>query len=429
MNIDRRFFLRAAGASIALPFLDSLASRLPAATLASPASSKMRMVCVGYNYGIHPDSFFPQQAGKNYVLPKYLESFKDLRDQFSVFSNLDHPGVKGGHAAVHTFLSGILATEAKDRPSKNVSVDQMAADFVGSDTRYPSLQLDIGGANSVKSWTRLSWTQNGVAAPPITDLQQVFDLLFRETSESQKKRLARSYKLNSSILDLVMDDASQLKKRLNPNDLDKLDEYFTSIREVEKRLNMSEAWLDKAKPLVDYRLPDPMPIHFVEKVPLYYDLVKLALHTDSTRVISYAISEWDGPSGLDGVDQGYHTLTHHGRDETRLSQLSKVEMFLMKAHSDFLRSLGSVQVEGGNSLLDKTMVLAGAGMGNASSHSNVNLPLMLAGGGFKHGEHKVYEKNEYKQTPACNLYLSMLQRFGLEVDEFGTSSGTLANFS
>ena len=309
-----------------------------------------------------------------------------------MFSNLDHPGVKGGHKAVHAFLSGVLATDAKDRPGRNVSVDQMAADFVGSQTRYASLQLDIGGADSVKSWTRLSWTQNGVPAPPITNLQQVFDGLFEETSDSQKKRLARSYKLNSSILDVVMEDAALLKKRLNASDLDKLDEYFTSIREVD-------------------------------------DLMKLALQTDSTRVISFAVSEWDGPSGLDGVTQGYHTLTHHGRDETRLDQLGKVEDFLMKTQSDFVRSLDSVQVENGQSLLDRTMVLSGAGMGNASSHSNVKLPLMLAGGGFAHGEHKAYPDQDHLRTPACNLYLSMLQRFGLEIDQFGTSSGTLNDFA
>lgn len=429
MNIDRRTFLRGAGASIALPFLESIASPLQAAGVKASASSQMRMVCLGYNYGIEPTSFFPTEAGKNYTMSRYLQSFEDLRDRFTVFSNLDHPGVKGGHKAVHSLLSGLLANEAKDRPGRNVSVDQLAADFVGSQTRYASLQLDIGGADSVKSWTRLSWTQNGVPAPPITNLQQVFDGLFRETSESQKKRLARSYKLNSSILDVVMEDATLLKKRLNTSDLDKLDEYFTSIREVEKRLNMSEDWLDTAKPVVDYKLPDPMPIRFVEKVPLYYDLMKLALQTDSTRIISFAVSEWDGPSGLDGVDQGYHTLTHHGQDEVRLSQLGKVEDFLMKSQAGFIRALDSVSVEGGETLLDKTMVLSGAGMGNASSHSNVKLPLLLAGGGFKHGQHKLYPGEDNPRTPACNLYLSMLQRFGLEIEQFGTSTGTLNDFS
>ncbi|MGK0238547.1 MAG: hypothetical protein ACI92G_002013 [Candidatus Pelagisphaera sp.] len=429
MNLDRRTFLRGAGASIVLPFFESIASPILKAASGPSGSSKMRMVCVGYNYGINPDAFFPSEAGRNYTPTRYLRPFMDMKDHFTVFSNLDHPGVKGGHNAVHAFLSGVLASEAKDRPGRNVSIDQMAADYVGSDTRYSSLQLDIGGAKSIKSWTRISWTRNGVPAPPITDLRQVFDGLFQETSESQKKRLARSYKLNSSILDVVTEDAAMLKKRLNPSDLDKLDEYFTSIREVEKRLNMSEDWLNTAKPVVDYKLPDPMPIHFVEKMPLYYDLMKLALQTDSTRVVSFAISEWDGPSGIEGVDQGYHTLTHHGRDEERLAQLRKVEDFLVKSHAKFIRSLDSVEVEDGRSLLDQTMVLSGSGMGNASSHSNVKFPLMLAGGGFKHGEHKVYSANENLKTPACNLYLSMLQRFGLEVDQFGSSSGTLANFS
>ena len=173
MKFDRRTFLRGAGASIVLPFFESIARPLSAAATGSAADSKMRMVCVGYNYGINPDAFFPIKAGQHFEATPYLAPFMDMKKKLSVFSHLDHPGVKGGHAAVHAFLSGVLATEAKDRPGRNVSVDQMAADFVGSDTRYASLQLDIGGAKSIKSWTRISWTRNGVPAPPITDLRQV----------------------------------------------------------------------------------------------------------------------------------------------------------------------------------------------------------------------------------------------------------------
>ncbi|MCB1122170.1 MAG: DUF1552 domain-containing protein, partial [Verrucomicrobiae bacterium] len=317
-------------------------------------------------------------------------------------------------------LSGIRSDMAKSMPEGNITLDQKAAEYVGTTTRFPSMQLNVGGGDD-----GISWTRNGVSIPSMSHLQALFDALFLETDEAHKRRLARSYKLNSSILDLVREDASDLKRRLSSNDVEKLDEYFTSVREVEKRLQMSEAWLNKAKPKVDYQLPKPLPTSFYEEVPLYYDLIKLALITDSTRILTYSINGWSGDSGLPGVRQGYHALTHHGQDPTRLKELTIIETFHAAQLARFLGDLKRTQVEGESSLLDRTMVLFGSGMGNASSHSNRDLPLILAGGGFIHGEHKDFPKVGEKQTPACNLYLSMLQRFGLEIDHFGTSSGTL----
>lgn len=423
-QFSRRAFLRGSGALVALPFLESLAK--PGAVFAAsgtPVEPK-RMVCIGLNYGMHPQGFFPDEVGRNYKLPYLLKPLEGVRNDFTLFSHLDHPGIKGGHEATHTFLSGIRADMAKSMPEGNISMDQKAAEFVGSATRYPSMQLKVGGGDN-----GLSWTRNGVSIPSMEDLQQVFDALFQETNEAHKRRLARSYRLNSSILDVVRDDAKDLQKRLSANDVEKLDEYFTSVRDVEKRLQMSEAWLNKPKPQVDYRFPNPMPNDFYEEVPLYYDLMKLALMTDSTRVISYSINGWSGDSGLPGVTQGYHALTHHGMDPTRLKELTIIETFHAKQVARFISDLKKTQVEGEASLLDKTLVLFGSGMGNASSHSNRDLPLILAGGGFTHGEHKDYPKVGDKQTPACNLYVSMLQKFGMELDQFGTSTGTLDGLS
>ncbi len=223
----------------------------------------------------------------------------------------------------------------------------------------------------------------------------------------------------------MRDDAQSLQKHLGKNDLEKLDEYFTSVRQVEKRLHMSEAWLNKAKPVVDYRLPNPLPTTFYDEVPLFFDLMKLALQTDSTRIMTYNIVGWKGSSGLSGVTKGYHDLTHHGRNPDKLRQLEIIELFYSRQFARFLESLKSLQAGPDASLLDKTMVLFGSGMGNASSHSNRDLPLLLAGGGFRHGEHKDYPKTNGRQTPACNLFISMLQRFGMETDQFGTGTGTL----
>ena len=423
-QFSRRAFLRGSGALIALPFLESLAKPLTAATVSAKSTDAMRMVCIGLNYGMHPTGFFPKQTGRDYELPYLLKPLKGLQNDFSLFSHLDHPGIKGGHQAVHTYLSGVRADMAKGMPEGNISMDQKAAEFVGSRTRYPSMQLNVGGGDN-----GISWTRNGVSVPSMDNLQTVFDAMFQETNKAHKRRLARSYKLNSSILDLVQEDAQDLKRRLSANDLDKLDEYFTSVRDVEKRLQMSEAWLNKPKPKVDYKLPNPMPDTFYDEVPLYYDLIKLALVTDSTRIISYAINGWSGDSGLPGVTKGYHALTHHGMDQSRLKELTIIETFHAREFARFITDLKNTQMENDNSLLDKTMVLFGSGMGNASSHSNRDLPLILAGGGFTHGEHKDYPKVGDKQTPACNLYVSMLQKFGMEVDSFGTSTGTLEGLS
>lgn len=420
--IDRRHFLKGCGAAIALPFLESLPrpGRLLAAT---PASAEpMRMVCVGLNYGLYPGDFFPETTGRDYELTKLLQPLSALKGDMTVFSHLDHPGVKGGHEAVHTFLSGILSEDSKAMPDRNITMDQMAAEFIGAETRFASLQVGIGGGG-------LSWTRNGVAIPPITKLQTLFDALFLETTQSKRQRLSESYELNGSILDVVKEDAAALEKRISRNDIEKLDEYFTSIREVEKRLAQSQSWLDSPKPKVDYRMPQPTPDDFYSEVPVFYDLMRLALETDSTRVISCGIDGWSGNSGLPGVTQGYHFLTHHGQDVSRLKELSIIENFHTNQVARFLESLKRSQGSDSSSLLDKTMVLFGSGMGNASSHSNRDLPLVLAGGGFQHGEHKDYPKKGNRQTPACNLYVSMLQKFGLEVDQFGSSTGSLEGLS
>lgn len=410
--------LRGTGALLALPFLESLSQPTSALANGKSAAVPMRMVCVGLEYGLYPNDFFPKASGRDYQLPRLLAPLTELKNDFTVFSSLDHPGVTGGHLAAHAFLSGIKSNQAKSQPDGNITVDQKAAEFVGAETRFPSMQLGLGGGS-------ISWTRNGVEIPPITRLQSMFDAMFLETPESKRNRLSGSYAVNRSILDVVGDDAAALKKRISGNDLEKLDEYFTSIREVEKRLVQSEAWLRKPKPKTDYRMPKSVPTRFIEEVSLSYELMKLALQTDSTRVISLGIHGWTGDSGLTGVTKGYHDLSHHGRDPTKLQQLAIIETFHTTQLARFLANLKRTQSSDDASLLDKTMVLFGSGLGNASSHSNRNLPLILAGGEFQHGAHRAYPIKKGRQTPACNLYLSMLQRFGLEVDQFGTSTGTL----
>ncbi len=418
----RRRFLKAAGASVALPFLDSAGTLAPLHASEKSDEPPMRMVCIGLEYGLYPTDFFPHETGRGFKLPNLLEPLASVRDDMTVFSGLDHPGITGGHYATHTFLTGIRSDQASAQPEGNISVDQKAAEFVAAKTRFQSMQLGLGGGG-------VSWTRNGVGIPPLTRLQSVFDELFLETPTSKKERQSARNEVNKSILDVVRDDATALKKRVGRDDLAKLDEYFTTIRTVERRLAQSEAWLGEPKPQTDYHLPQPLPDDFYREVPLFYDLMRLALQTDSTRVISLAVNGWGGNSGLPGVTKGYHDLTHHGRSKDKLKQLSIVETFHTSQFARFVETLKRTQASSDASLLDKTMVLFGSGLGNASSHSNRNLPFILAGGGFQHGEHKAYEQEKGAKTPACNLYVSMLQRFGLETDKFGTSNGTLPGLS
>ena len=248
-------------------------------------------------------------------------------------------------------------------------------------------------------------------------------MLFQPTGQGELSSLKKANQQQISILDLVESDARLLKKRVGVEDREKIDQYFTSIRSLEKRLTQSAAWLDRPKPKVSYSLPnEPNEMDFVDRVPLYYDLATLALQTDSTRVISLEFSDLGPNSGGFPVTRGYHQLTHHGKVDSYIKELSIIERFHTKQFGLFLDKLTAIKEPNGKNLLDNTMALLGSGMGNASSHSNKNLPLLLAGGGFNHGNHMRFEPGN---TPASNLFLSMLQRFGLDTDAFNRSSGTL----
>ena len=281
------------------------------------------------------------------------------------------------------------------------------------------MQFSAGGDEGMA----LSWNSSGVALPSQSNLATLYAMLFQSPRPQQLDVQRRSHREKRSILDLVESDAKILQRRIGREDQEKLDQYFTSVRELERKLTQSEAWLDKPKPQVEYELPaDAGGLDFVDRVPLYYDLMKLALQTDSTRVITFSLADIGGNSGGFPLTRGYHQLTHHGKVTSYIKELSIIERFHTKQFGRFLDQLASVREPNGKTLLDNTMALLGSGMGNASSHSNKNLPLLLAGGGFKHGQHLRHEKGS---TPACNLFVSMLQRFGLETDRFNTATGRL----
>ena len=418
-SIHRRLFLKGlSGSFLALPLLD-------ANSASGGTVSPKRITATGIFYGLVPGNFHPAQTGSDFEAPLLLRPLEPFRKDYTVFSGLDH-NLSGGHNATKFFLSGIPVTQAKGYEESNISVDQKAAQSVGPKTRFPSLTLD---ASNGKEHT-LSWTRNGNSVQPVRNLEQLYRLLFRKENRRTREQAQRDLEDKRSILDLAGDQAKSFQRGLGQTDKDKLEQYFTSVRELENSIEQSRLWMDKEKPASGYDLPRAIDsLTLKDRTPLFYDLMTLALQTDSTRVITLAFTELGKENGgLPGVNRGYHTLSHHGQVRKAIDELSIIETFHANQFARFIGKLKEVREPNGQSLLDSTMALFGSGMSNANSHSNRDLPIVLAGGGFKHGEHRHYARRGRHSTPLCNLYLSMLQNFGIEIDRFNTSGGTLTGF-
>ena len=415
--ICRRSFLKAAGVSIALPALESL-PRIYAET--GTKQPPQRMVCIGNEFGMYPGAFWPKSDGPDYEITPLLEPLESHRRDFTLFSHLDH-GLKGGHFAVHTFLTGVNAADARGMPEGGISLDQRVAEFVGSRTRFPALA--VGSEDGLHGGCQMSWTRTGTRVPPVPGPRELFKALFVDDDAKARKRAADRIELQESILDAVVGDARSLKCRVSAVDEQKLEEYFSSIRDVETKLGLDRQWQQVPKPKTE--LDEPENEGLTHDLPKIYDLIALALQTDSTRVATLEIGGSFAASDL-GIRKGYHSLSHHGHVEESIDLLVQIERYQVQQFSRFLETLKSVrEPESDGTLLDNTMVLMGSGMGNANSHTNNDLPIILAGGGFKHGEHKRYPEEPRKRVPLSNLYVSMLQRFGVETDRFSMSTGTL----
>ena len=420
----RRFLLRAAGATLALPGLTSLMAKT-AGSLATVQATRgagigaKRFVGVGNLLGFQTKSLFPKTVGKGYESTRLLKPLEAMRDQMTVYRGLDH-GIKGGHFAVHSFLSGVLNSEAKDREDGNVTIDQYLAEEIGSQTRFPS--LTVGSEGGIHGGCQLSWTRSGVRVPPITSPAELFDRLFASDSPKRRREMVEENGLQGSILDAINEEAKGLAKKVNLEDQEKLDEYFTSIRDVEKRLELRRQWTDQPKP--DAPFAKPANANTVEDLPMLYELIALALQTDSTRVATLEIGGSFLPQHL-GIEKSYHGLSHHGNDAEAVGHLLALEAYQIGNFGKFLNKLSSVQ-DGEGTLLDSTSVLFGSGIGDANSHKNSDLPVLLAGGGYRHGEFKKAESQGIKKVPLCNLFVDLAQRMGVETESFGNSTG---NFS
>jgi hypothetical protein len=415
----RRHFLRSAGGLLALPLMESLGHR---AFSKEVAARPQRLVCIGNALGFYLPAFWPKGEGKDYRASPLLQPLMPHRKDFTVFSGLDH-GHKGGHFAIHSFLSGVRTMDAKGMPEGNITLDQRAAEALGGVTRFP--YLTIGSEDGIHGGCLMSWTRYGTRVPPIQGPKQLFQRLFSADSATDKDAAKDRLALQGSILDAMRDDAGSLKRKLGKRDQDKLEEYFTSVREVEQQLQQSKRWADVPKPQPGMKQPENT--NMVEDLPLLYDLIALALQTDSTRIATLELAGGFEASFL-GIRRDYHSLSHHGQVETAINDLLVVEKYQVQQFARFLEKLKSIQ-DGDARLLDHSLVVFGSGMANANAHTNLNLPIILAGGGLQHGEHKAYPTSGLQRQPLCNLYLSLLNRMGVEAESFGTSSGTLRGLS
>ncbi|MFN3193176.1 MAG: DUF1552 domain-containing protein [Aureliella sp.] len=417
----RRFVLRSAAGALALPSLASLPMNSVSGAIlnSSTGGALRRFVAIGNLLGFQQKHFFPDEAGKDFAATKLLKPLAENFGNLTVYRGLDH-GLRGGHFAVHTFLSGVLHHESKHRRDGNVTIDQFIADEIGKATRFPS--LTVGSEGGIHGGCQLSWTKSGIRVPPITNPSDLFQKLFVSDSPEKQTQQQKANTLQASILDSIREEAGALSKRVNQEDKNKLDEYFSSIRDVEKRLEVRKRWSDHPKPEAPFE--QPANTNTVDDLPMLYELIALALQTDSTRVATLEIGGSFLPQNL-GIDQSYHSLSHHGNDEEKVNHLVTLETYQLEQFNKFLSRLASMQ-DGEQSLLDTTAVLFGSGMGNGSSHTNSDLPVVLAGGDYATGEFKKVQSGGPGKTRLCNLYLDIAQKMGIETEAFGTSTGTFS---
>ncbi len=416
--MSRRTLLRGIGVTLALPLLDAMVPMARAQQVAVPR----RMFGICNNLGVLPGEFFPADAGPGYTPSPYLKILEAYRKDFTVLSGVSHPNVDGGHPSDISFLTA-APHPASSSFRNTISLDQYIAERIGIQTRFPSLTLAVNtGGRS------LSWTGNGVAIPPEQSAAGVFRQMFIQGTAKEVEAKIAELDTGRSILDAVTDQVRELERNVNASDRARLDQYFTSVRDLENRLKESAGWELKPKPVVKEPEPqDPTsPAQYMAKVAAMYSLVRLAFETDSTRSVTLMLDSVSTPvveiAGAT-ISDGYHNLSHHGKSEAKLAQLRIIDTWHMRLLADLFKGLKGVP-ESGETLMDRTMVLYGSNLGDANAHSTTNMPTLFAGGGFKHAGHLAFDRNQ--NYPLPNLFVSMLQRMGIETGKFASSTGTMS---
>ena len=410
MDMNRRAILRGIGGALTLPLLE---------TRAATKSAPIRFLVVGNPFGMHPEHFFPTEFGKPFTLPKTLQPLDWLKDRLSILSHTDH-GMNNGHGREISFLNGVLPENSQAFPEKNISIDQLVARHSYGSVRFPSVHAALEGG------IRMSWTSNGVDIKPFTDPQKLFDHLFLNLTAEEKSARRELLGRNGSILDTVGDQFAQLKQRVGRGDLERLDQYATAVRELEGSFVDRTDWIDRDKPKFDISKHYAGHEATIENhYNAIFDMVAYAFQTDLTRVATVAFPSQLGYTQLDAVSRGYHACTHNGKKPEVIAELVAIESFQIAHLSRCLKKLDAIQEPGSDgTMLDHTIVLFGSGMGYGGTHSNRNLPILVAGGGLKPVGHVDTRSASGTNMPLCNLYVTLQQRFGIERDSFNTSTGS-----
>ncbi|OUT55464.1 MAG: hypothetical protein CBB71_20090 [Rhodopirellula sp. TMED11] len=414
----RRSLLRGSGVAMALPWLSAMqpAGQANADQVAEKQANPRRFVAMTLGLGLLSGNLNPEQEGRGYESSRYLKSLEDIRDDYTIISGSSHPEVTNGHRAEASILT---ATPIGNSGSaKNtVSLDQLLAKQLGRETRFPALVLSLSGSQSP------SYTDTGSMISAESSPAKLFTSLFVDQSPTEQAQQARRISEGRSIMDVVGQDAKRLQQQLGAGDRNRLDEFFTSVRELERFMASNQQWAKLPKPKVDMKMPvQPGGNDLIGRQAMMMQVMKLALQTDSTRFITLHVPGGNPRVPIEGVQEGYHTLSHHGRNEDKMEQLSLIEEQIVGTYGDFLRDLGGVDEPNG-SLLDHTSVLLTSNLGNASSHDNRNMPVLIGGGGFRHGQHLAFSKT--KNYPLANLYVSILQQTGLSLDRFSSGTTTM----
>ena len=411
--LKRRHVLRGLGGiSIALPLMDAMQ---PILGDAKQIKSPQRFVAICTTLGIHTPFLFPETEEESFKLTPYLEEVKKHRKKWTALSGICHPEQQGsnGHASELTWLT------SAQRPGlagfKNtISIDQLIANKIGVQTRFPYMALSTSGRS-------ISWTSNGVEVPGERSPSKIFKAMFVKGTKEEVEKEMQKLQRGRSIMDTLLGEAKKLNHSLTHEDKHKLQEYLAAIRDFELRLKQTQDWSHKPKPKTDAKMMEDEKDKnkIIEKQNQFYDIISLAFKSDSTRTITFQISGSNSLVDIPGVETDWHNLSHHGKDPKKIKELAIIEKAHFKSLNGLLDNLANAS-ENGQPLLDKTSVVFGSNLGNASSHSWRNIPLLLVGGGFKHKGHIAGDQEN--NTPYANLFVSIAQKMGLEIDSFGSST-------